>query len=243
VAQVLARLFPDLFNVGFTSEMELELDRIEEGELDWRKVLEDFYVPFQRQLTASAESSADVLKEIVAADAGDCPLCGKPMAVRWNKYGRFLGCTGYPECKHTQSFAGEEKQEPKPTGVMCPSCGSELVERSGRFGPFIACSNYPKCKHTQPMTIPGLKCPQCGEGDIGEKRTRRGKAFWGCTRYPACDWSSWDRPVAGPCPDCGNAFLIEKNTKARGEFLKCPNCKGEFESASVGGAEPAGSTA
>jgi DNA topoisomerase-1 len=243
VAHVLARLFPDLFDVGFTSEMELELDRIEEGELNWRKVLEEFYVPFQRQLTASAENSADVLKEMASADAGDCPVCGKPLAVRWNKYGRFLGCTGYPECKHTQSFAGEEKQEPKPTGVMCPNCGSELVERTGRFGPFIACSNYPTCKYTQPMTIPGLKCPQCGEGDIGEKRTRRGKAFWGCTRYPACDWSSWDRPVAGPCPDCGNAFLIEKNTKARGEFLKCPACKGEFAQESLSGAEPAGSPA
>lgn len=228
VAQVLVRVFPDLFDVGFTSEMETELDKIEEGDLGWRKVLEDFYGPFQRQLAVGEEKSAEVVKDFVASDAGPCPECGKPMAVRWNRYGRFLACTGYPECRHTESLDKKEKEEPRLLGQKCPKCGGELVERAGRFGPFIACSNYPKCKHTQPVTVPGLKCPECGEGDVGEKRTRRGKGFWGCTRYPDCQWSTWDKPVAGPCPDCGSPYLSEKSTKARGEFLKCPKCKGEF---------------
>ena len=100
--------------------------------------------------------------------------------------------------------------EPQATGEACPKCDSELVERTGRFGPFIACSNHPKCKYTQPMTIPGLKCPKCGEGEIGEKRTRKGKPFWGCARYPECDWSVWDQPVAVACPTCEAPFLLER---------------------------------
>lgn len=239
VARVLVRVFPDLFNVDFTSEMESELDRIEEGKLAWREVLETFYGPFKRQLDEGSSRSAAIVKEVVAADAGDCPLCGKPLTVRWNRYGRFLGCTGYPECRHTAPLDDEAKPAPKPTGEQCPRCGSEMVEREGRFGPFLSCSRYPECKHTQPRTIPGLKCPQCGEGDIGEKRTRKGKPFWGCTRYPDCDWTSWDRPVPIACPECASPFLIAKSTKARGEFLRCPSCGTEFTPAADGGVEAA----
>ncbi len=237
VAGVLVRLFPDLFNVSFTSEMENELDRIEEGALDWRSVLSDFYGPFQERLSASEERTEDVLREVVQTGDQTCPECGKPMQVKWGRRGRFLACTGYPDCRHTQPLEGEEREEPKPIGEKCPKCGAELVVRQGRYGPFIACSNYPKCKHTQPWTIPGLTCPKCGEGGVAEKRTRRGKPFWGCTRYPECDWSTWDEPVAEPCPDCGVPFLVRKSTKARGEFLKCLTCKGEFAPASVGGGD------
>ncbi len=229
VAQFLVRLFPDLFDVGFTSGMETELDRIEDGGLDWRKVLTDFYGPFQAKLSEGEERKEEVLREVVKAEDETCPECGRPLQVKWGRRGRFLACTGYPECKHTQPLPGEEPEAPKPTGEACPKCGSELVERQGRYGPFIACSNYPKCKHTQPRTIPGMKCPQCGEGDVAEKRTRKGKPFWGCTRYPDCDWSSWDEPVPEPCPDCEAPFLVRKSTKAKGEFLKCLTCRGEFE--------------
>ena len=243
VAQVLVRVFPDLFDVGFTSEMELELDKIEEGDLAWRKVLEQFYEPFQRQLKDGEQKSNAIVKDMAAGEATEaCPDCGKPMVVKWNRYGRFLACTGYPECKYTQPIDKKEGAEPRLIGELCPVDGGELVERAGRFGPFIACSNYPKCKFTRPVTIPGLKCPECGEGDVGEKRTRRGKAFWGCTRYPDCQWSSWDRPLPGPCPDCGSPFLVQKSTKARGEFIKCPKCKGEFAVESFA-TEAAGSAA
>ncbi len=242
VAQVLVRVFPDLFDVGFTSEMENELDKIEEGDLAWRRVLEEFYGPFQRQLQEGERKSDAIVKDVAAGEAAEaCPECGRPMVVKWNRYGRFLACTGYPECKHTQPIDRKETPEPKLIGEKCPLDGGELVERAGRFGPFVACSNYPKCKYTRPVTIPGLKCPECGEGDVGEKRTRRGKVFWGCTRYPECQWSTWDRPVPGPCPDCDSPFLALKSTKARGEFVKCPQCKGEFapESFALATAGPA----
>jgi DNA topoisomerase I len=241
VATVLVGVFPDLFNVDFTSDMESQLDRIEEGEIDWRRLLEDFYEPFQRQLADGRTKSERIVRETVPADAGDCPACGRELLVRWNRFGRFLGCSGYPECRHTQSLDAREKAEVVATGAPCPSCGSPLVEREGRFGPFIACSNYPTCKHTSPKTVPGLTCPACGIGEVGEKRTRRGKPFWGCVRYPDCDWSTWDPPVAQPCPACEAPFMVRKNTRARGDFLKCLTCKAEFTQEGDGAVEPASS--
>ncbi len=228
VAGVLVRAFPDIFAVDFTSGMETELDRVEEGELDWRRVLNDFYVPFSRLLDESASKSEELVREVVTGEQVDCSECGKPMLVRWNRYGRFLGCSGYPECRNTQSLDDKERAEPKPTGEMCPKCGSEMVEREGRFGAFIACSNYPTCKHTQPKTIPGLTCPQCGVGQVAEKRTRRAKPFWGCVRYPECDWSSWDEPLPHPCQFCDSPLVVKKSTKTRGEFIRCPQCHAEY---------------
>ncbi|HUF12896.1 MAG TPA: type I DNA topoisomerase [Longimicrobiales bacterium] len=238
VAQLLVALFPDIFNVGFTSEMEGRLDQVEDGEIGWRALLTDFYGPFRARLAEADVRAKEVAHRIVTGGEAEraCPTCGKPLAVRWNRYGRFLGCTGYPDCRFTESLDSNERAEPIPIGEKCPEDGGELVERQGRMGAFIGCANYPKCRYTRPRTIPGLKCPKCGEGDIGEKRTRRGKSFWGCTRYPECDWSVWDRPVPTPCPNCQHPYLLEKSTKTRGEFLKCPECKAEMESEEVIGA-------
>ncbi|MGH7468689.1 MAG: type I DNA topoisomerase [Longimicrobiales bacterium] len=241
VAHVLVRIFPDIFEVTFTSEMEAELDRIEEGELEWRGVLNDFYKPFQRQLKEGKKAGEELVREAVSADAVACPTCARPMIVRWNRFGRFLGCSGYPECRHTQPVDEKERREVKSLGEPCPNCGNDLVERQGRYGPFVACSNYPTCKYTRPKTIPGLICPQCSQGEIGEKRTRRGKSFWGCTRYPECDWSVWDRPTAGPCPECKSPILVQKSTKTRGEYIKCPQCSTEFTRAEDGALEFAAS--
>jgi DNA topoisomerase I len=240
VAKLLVNVFPDVFSVDFTSSMEAELDRVEEGELDWRRVLGDFYEPFQRRLAEGEGKTQEIIRESLAKDTGPCAECGREMAVRWNRYGRFLGCTGYPECRHTQSLDDDKKAEPKPTGEMCPKCGSELFEREGRFGPFIACGNYPKCKHTQPRTIPGLTCPACNQGAVGEKRTRRAKPFWGCTRYPDCDWSVWDQPVPTACPNCRAPFMVKKSTKAKGEFLQCNSCAHQYTVNADGSLDPAG---
>jgi len=242
VAGVLVRVFPDLFSVGFTSEMEGELDRIEDGELGWRNVLQDFYGPFRRQLDEGSKQSDAIVREVVDVDGGKaCPDCSRPLIVRWNRYGRFLGCSGYPECRHTEPLDGEGAPPPRPIGEKCPVCGGEMVEREGRFGAFIACSNYPKCKHTRPRTIAGIKCPQCGRGDVADKRTRRGKPFWGCTRYPECDWSVWDEPVARACDVCDAPFLVKKSTKKQGDFLKCIKCNAVIadEAASPESAEQA----
>jgi DNA topoisomerase-1 len=226
VARLLMRLFPDLFDVGFTSRMEGELDRIEEGELEWRAVLADFYGPFQRQLERGEERSGEIVRSLMALDE-PCPECGKPLAVRWNRNGRFVGCTGYPECRHVRSLDGD-RPEPEPTGERCPECDGSLLERTGRYGPFVGCENHPACSFTKPVTVRGLTCPRCGEGEVGEKRTRKGKSFWGCTRYPECDWSVWDEPLPVPCPTCGASFLLKKKSRKRGAYFKCLECRSEM---------------
>jgi DNA topoisomerase-1 len=233
VVRVLVRIFPDLFDVGFTSEMEAELDRIEEGTLEWRAVLESFYAPFQRQLEHGEKNGPDIFRSVMELPDESCPECGKPLVVRWNRYGRFAGCSGYPGCRHTRSLDGDDRPAPEPTGEACPECGGGLVKRTGRYGPFIGCDRHPACRFTRPVTIPGLTCPRCGEGEVAEKRTRKGKPFWGCTRYPGCDWSSWDRPVSTACPTCGAPFLLEKKSRKRGAFLKCVECRSEMDPAAV----------
>jgi DNA topoisomerase I len=233
VAKVLIRVFPDLFNVGFTSAMEEELDRIEEGDLDWRAVLEEFYGPFQRQLAKGQHNSGEILRSLMELPDEECPECASAVAVRWTRSGRFVGCTAYPGCRYTRSLDREERPEPERTGETCPACAGPLIQRTGRFGPFIGCENHPACKFTKPITIPGLACPACGEGEVGEKRTRRGKPFWGCTRYPACDWSVWDRPIPTPCPTCDAALLVARATRARGEYYKCLGCRSEMAPAAL----------
>ncbi len=233
VATFLTRVFPDLFDVGFTSQMEGELDRIEEGELEWRAVLKDFYGPFKEQLKKGEENAADIIRDIVGLTDEACPGCGGELTVRSNRYGRFVGCTSYPDCDYTRSLDDDDRPEPEPTGESCPECEGALLRRTGRYGPFVGCENHPECSFTKPVTVPGLMCPKCGEGEVAEKRTRKGKSFWGCTRYPECDWSVWDEPVAVPCPTCRGPFLLKKRSRKRGEYFKCLECKSEMSPETV----------
>ncbi|MFO7894064.1 MAG: type I DNA topoisomerase [Longimicrobiales bacterium] len=235
VVKVLIRIFPDLFDVRFTSRMEEELDRIEEGELQWRAVLEDFYGPFQAQLEKGEADSEDIIRSLMELQAEVCPDCGSALVVRWNKYGRFVGCGAYPDCTYTRSLDGEDRPEPEDTGEECPECGGKLLKRTGRYGPFIGCARHPACTFTKPFTVPGLTCPKCGRGEVAKKQTRKGKPFWGCVRYPECDWSVWDEPVPIECPTCGDAsFLLKKSTKKRGEFYTCLACRSEMSPETVG---------
>jgi DNA topoisomerase-1 len=138
----------------------------------------------------------------------------------------------YLECKDCgkkTSLKNEGKPAPEKTGEICPECKEgELLIRSSRYGKFIGCSRYPACKYTR-QTPTGIKCPKCAIGDIQERRGGKGKRkFWGCGRYPECDFISNDKPVNKPCPMCNNNWLATKWTRDRGEFLKCPNCKREF---------------
>lgn len=153
-----------------------------------------------------------------------CENCGRPMTLKKGRFGPFLACTGYPECKTTRKI-GASDRKPKapdiPTDEPCPKCGSNLVIKEGRFGPFTACSSYPKCKYIKPKTI-GVQCPKtdCG-GDLIERRTKRGKVFYGCSNYPDCDFVVWQRPVAEACPQCSAPFLLEKLTKKEGTIRYC----------------------
>jgi DNA topoisomerase-1 len=154
-----------------------------------------------------------------------CENCGKPMTLKRGRFGQFLACTGYPECKTTRKIAAGSKAPKKPDVPLdetCPQCGqAKLMLREGRFGEFISCGNYPKCKYIKPKTV-GVPCPRpgCG-GELIERRSKRGKVFYGCLKYPDCDFVLWNKPVPEPCPQCGAPFLLEKSTKREGLVRYC----------------------
>jgi DNA topoisomerase-1 len=152
-----------------------------------------------------------------------CELCGKPMQMKRGRFGQFLGCTGYPECRNIRKVAksGVAAPAPVPLDEKCPVDGAHLVRRFGRFGEFISCSNYPKCKYIKQETT-GVLCPRpgCG-GELVVKKSKRGKVFYGCSQYPKCDSVYWDKPVSEVCPSCNAPFLLEKTTKKQGTFRYC----------------------
>jgi DNA topoisomerase-1 len=177
------------------------------------------------------EPSADMV-EGVGGEFGEqaeeeyCENCGRIMVLKKGRFGQFLACSGYPDCKTTKQLGGtQQKKADVPLDEDCPQCNSKLVMKFGRFGEFTACSNYPTCKYVKQKTI-GLKCPQCSEGDVSERRSKRGKTFYGCTRYPDCDFVAWAKPIAEKCPECSNPYLVEKYLKS-GAWAQCPNkeCK------------------
>jgi DNA topoisomerase-1 len=230
VNKLLVPRFPDIFNVEFTSEMESELDRIEDGELTRLQVLDAFWTPFAKRLAA-------VRPEEMIGEAHDlskladerCPECGSTLMVKAGRFGPYVACTktNNPECKFTRSL--RKKRAPdRPTDEVCEKCGKPMAIKTGRFGEFMACTGYPKCKNTRPVPL-GVKCPKCVIGDLAEKRSKKGRSFFGCNRYPACDFTTWNRPVPVVCPSCGNLGAEQKTTKARGTWNKCLKCQTEFE--------------
>jgi DNA topoisomerase I len=152
-----------------------------------------------------------------------CENCGRPMVLKKGRFGTFLACTGYPDCKTTKQIGGAQKKADVALDEKCPTCDSNLVQKFGRYGEFVACSNYPTCKYVKQKTI-GVKCPECSEGDISERRSKKGKTFFGCTRYPDCSFVAWAKPVNEKCPECGSPYMTEKFLKS-GAFLQCPNAE------------------
>ncbi|MFZ1016146.1 MAG: type I DNA topoisomerase [Terracidiphilus sp.] len=157
-----------------------------------------------------------------------CENCGRVMVLRRGPFGMFMACPGYsedPPCKTIRKLTQKQQQKPpQPTGEDCPACGKPLVLRNGTYGEFVSCSGYPKCKYIKQNLIEGMKCPKCGDGDIAERKARRGNIFWGCTNYPKCDFTSNYKPVPKKCPQCGSPYLVEKTLKS-GIYLECPNKK------------------
>jgi DNA topoisomerase I len=178
--------------------------------------------------------NGDAKIELTEQDAEEyCDNCGRVMVLKKGRFGTFFACSGYPDCKTTKQIGGEQKRPDVPLDEKCPKCDSNLVLKHGRFGEFTACSNYPKCKFVKQKTI-GVACPQCSEGQVVERRSKRGKTFYGCDRYPECEFVAWAKPIPEKCPDCGSPYLVEKYLKA-GNFAQCPNkeCKFKRELAPV----------
>lgn len=226
VSKILVEHFPDIFNVEFTANMEEELDSVEEGSDDWVKVVRDFYTPFIKTMNAVKKKEKAIKKAMTETTDIKCEKCGELMVIKWGRNGRFLACSAWPECKSTKPLPEEEARTK--TDQKCDKCGSDMVIKTGRFGRFMACSKYPECKNAKPLTL-GIPCPKptCG-GQLIEKQTKSRRAFYGCTNYPKCDFASWDKPVKQSCPVCHHGYMVFKVSKARGEYLRCPECKHEI---------------
>jgi DNA topoisomerase I len=278
VTDLLLESFNDLFDVRYTARMEEELDEIEDGKVEWRTAMAEFYDRFQKNLENAARNMTDIKRMERPTDLA-CEKCGKPMVIKWGKHGSFIACTGYPECtntreltvdlpdvdkadlgeqdeaeycencgrpmvlkkgrfgqffacsgypdcKTTKQLGGEQRKDVR-LEEKCPQCNSNLVQKYGRYGEFVACSNYPTCKYVKQKTI-GVPCPNCSQGEIVERRSKRGRTFYGCNRYPECDFVAWGKPISEKCPECGSSYLIEKFLKA-GPVAQCPNPECKFK--------------
>ena len=227
INDLLVENFPDIMTTEFTSKMEEQLDDIEAGKLEWVDALRSFYTPFKADLEKAEEKMKDFKAEVEETDEV-CEKCDQPMIIKWGRFGKFMACTGYPECKNTKDLGGkgdsEDGAKDDEVEGNCDKCDSPLIMKRGRFGKFIACSNYPECKFTKAIGL-GITCPEeACEGEIAARRSKKGRTFYGCTKYPDCKFTSWDKPVAEACPECKNPFLIEKWKKNEDPSTLCPSC-------------------
>ncbi|MEA2659227.1 MAG: topoisomerase, partial [Candidatus Binatota bacterium] len=228
VTDLLVESFPDILNVEFTAGMEDQLDKIEDGKEKWTKTMKRFYTPFERDLKKAEKEMRDVKRQEVPTDI-DCEKCGAKMVIKWGRNGEFLACPQYPECKTTKNFKRDEEGKievavEEEVNETCELCGRPMLLRWGKFGRFLGCSGYPECKNIQPLEKPvdlGIKCPECKEGNIKERKSRWGKVFYGCDKYPECKFATWDKPMPTPCPTCDSPILVEKVTKRAGRVHRC----------------------
>ncbi|MFA6597642.1 MAG: type I DNA topoisomerase [Ignavibacteriaceae bacterium] len=216
---ILVENFPNIFDVSFTARMESELDQIAQGENEFVSVLNDFYKPFSETLAIVEDKIEKIL----------CDKCGNEMAIRFSRFGKYLACTNYPDCKNIKSFKdySQDSKEPEYTGETCPKCNNRTIYRNGKFGRFIGCEKYPDCDYIKNISL-GIACPKCKDGEVVERRSKRNKAFYGCSKYPDCDYVSWNKPIAKPCPNGDSTYLEHKYSAKKGNYLKCPVCGEEM---------------
>ena len=238
VNDLLVAHFPKIVDYQFTAYMEKEFDEIAGGNLKWRPVIKDFYKPFHDNL--SNKYNEINKKEIMPEEKSNeiCDKCGAPMVIKTGRYGKFLACSAFPECKNIKSLNGGGKNDEKSEMLkeleekykdeICDKCGAPMAVRNGRFGPFLSCSTYPKCKNIKNIkennnNSTGITCPNCGKGEIVAKRGRRG-LFYSCNQYPDCKTAYWSRPTGDKCPDCSALLIAGKN-----DNVKCSNKECGYE--------------
>jgi DNA topoisomerase-1 len=216
--------------------MEQDLDEIASGSKAWEPLVTTFFQDVDKLVR---EKQDKVTRPEEATDE-TCPQCGEETGAkllrRFGRYGWYLSCSRYPDCKYRRNAsksADEERAEPELTDESCPKCGKPMVKRSGRFGPFLGCSDYPNCKGIKNLGEQTYgTCPQCKQGQVTSKRTRRGKTFYGCNRYPDCDYAIWQAPLSQPCPSCGGLLAPDKS----GQTATCAVCGTTVEVAALASA-------
>lgn len=234
VSDLLSESFPKIMDTAFTARMEEELDRIEEGELEWRQAVGSFYGSFSGDVEKAKVQMQKVKDKLIATGIG-CDKCTGEMVIRVGRNGKFLACNSYPECKNTKNFFQDKEGnisivEDEPSGIPCEYCGSEMMVKRWRRGRYLACSSAPDCKSKSPFPI-GTRCPSCDKGNIVERVSRKGRLFYSCSEYPGCTFASWREPVERDCPVCGNNIMLKKDVRGKGEILECmlKSCKGKRE--------------
>ncbi len=204
VNKLLAEHFPQIVDIKFTAKMEKDLDEIAENKKEWVPIIKDFYGPFKENL---AKKEKEINKKDLIEQKTDkkCPKCGAPMIIKLGRFGKFLACSNYPECKTTEPMGEEKKMHEEFSNELCEKCGKPMAVKMGRFGVFLGCSDYPNCKNIKKITrTTGVKCPKClaspdlakrdKPGEIVEKMSKRKKVFYGCDQYPKCDYAAWKKP-------------------------------------------------
>ena len=216
VTDLLIEHFATIVDLDFTAKMENSLDEVAEGEREWVPVIKDFYAPFHENLVAKDK---ELSKKDITETATDekCDKCGKPMIIKFGRFGKFYACSGYPDCKTTKPYdekdkAAQDAAQDQAAGQVCETCGAPMMVKRGRFGAFLSCSKYPECKFTKQIKkLTGAKCPKCKEGDVIEKRSKKGRNFYACSRYPDCDFAMWSKPTGESCPKCSNLLVFAKD--------------------------------
>ena len=233
VTKLLTEHFSKYVDYDFTATLEEELDAISRGELKWTPLIKQFWDPF---IALLHRKDKEVSKADITTEKTDktCPECGKELVIKLGRSGRFLACSGFPDCRHTEPLNsdGKEAEEPVVSNEKCEKCGAPMLIKTGRYGKFLACSGYPKCKNIQPLEKPkslGITCPECGEGEMMEKKSRYGKIFYSCNRYPKCKYALWNEPKEEPCPKCGWPLTEIKITKRWGTVQRCPQEECDWE--------------
>jgi len=211
VNKLLVEHFPNIVDLKFTANMEKDFDEIAEGKIKWVPVIKDFYKPFKENLM---QKEKEVNKKDLTEEATNekCEKCGSAMIIKMGRYGKFMACGNYPDCKNTKQINEKgEVEEPETTDEVCEKCGKPMVFKQGRYGKFLGCSGYPDCKTIKAIVkSTGVHCPKCEKGEIVEKKSKKGKTFFACNQYPKCEYAMWNKPTGEKCPTCGELMSFGK---------------------------------
>ena len=219
VTNLLKQYFAGIINVDFTAELETWLDKIAEGKATYENAIREFWNVFEKELNEANVKAAKAKEDNQEVSDVLCEKCGAPMIVKMSRYGKYLACPNFPECKNTKPYGkGDGKEEV--SDIPCDECGEKMVYRQGPYGRYLKC---PGCGANKAIVVDtGIVCPKCHEGHFVRRRSRRGRYFYGCNQYPRCDMALWDEPVDQFCNTCG-AIMVKKTYKNKGEKILCSN--------------------
>jgi len=220
VSDLLVEHFSEIVDYKFTAKMEADLDEIATGDKEWVPVIRDFYGPFHKNLKSKTK---EIKKEDLQEKTGNkCPECQGELIIKFGRFGKFIACSNYPKCKHTEKTAEEKKVDDEFKGEICEACGAPMNVKRGKFGIFLGCSNYPECKNIKKIEKKsGVICPKCSKGDIVERKSKKGRVFFSCNTYPKCDFALWNKPTGEKCEKCSSLMVFAAKNKVRCSKKEC----------------------